>query len=241
MPSNCKFYGLNQFLTFDSSIIYELEELFHTVLEFHEYNTIDANDKYRCYIKDGQYEFHFYGLQSVGKMIVCVCNNNPDENDTMWRKFSHWLSDERGVITWPVTYKNEEMLAILDTLIPSPHREQFYSVKIIFECQDKDALLDRYSIDISANSCLQLYNKYKNEKDINMNEDGKRDKLFSRVIVSYIHEKTGMHILRLPIKHIFIRNYMTMEHNMIIMVNDEDLVDSMNGCLPEIFDRNVKD
>lgn len=233
MPSVCKFYGLNQFIKFDSSIIYELEELFHTVLTFEEYNTIDTNDKYRCYIKDEQYEFHFYGLKSEEKMVVCVCNNNPDDNDTMWRKFSHWLSDTSGIITWLVTFKNDDMFGILDTLIPSHDKEKFYSVKIIFESQDQSALLDRYSIDISANSCLQLYNKYKND-------EVKRDKLFSEMIEFYVNEQTGMHVLKLPIKHIFIRNYMTMEHHMMILVNEEDLTDTMNECLPTIFDRNIK-
>lgn len=234
MPSDCKFYGLNQFVTFSSSTVYELEELFHTVLIFKEYDTIDTNDKYRCSIKDEQYEFHFYGKQSNGKMIVCVCNNNPDDNDTMWTKFSHWLRDGQGIITWPITFNNDDMFAMLDKLIPSPTRDKFYTIKIMFESQDKTALLDRYSIDISTNSCVKLYNKYKNDNDIS-----REDKLFSEMIISYIHDKTGMQILKLPIKHIFIRNYMTMEHNMIIMVNDEDITDTMNESLPELFQRKI--
>lgn len=241
MPFECNFYGLNRFILLDSDNIYELEELLQINLVFEENNATRRNGSYSCYIKNDQFELHFYGNIHDQRMIVSCCNSDLSLNQQLWNQFSQWLKDETGVILWPVTFDNSDMFHILDNLIPGKSASQFYSVKIMFESQRKDSLLDRYSIEISSSSCLNLWNKFQENQNHNRSNDDNINKcrLFCKLIVEYIENISGFYIMKLPIKQILLRNFMTITNRVIILVNEDDSLDIMNKILPFIYSHNI--
>lgn len=241
MPSECNFYGLNQFITFNSDIIYQLEDLLQVVLVFEENNSVKRNGKYRCYFKNDQFELHFYGNQSDQRMIVSSCNNDINLNQQLWDRFSQWLKEEKGVVIWPINFNNDDMFRILDNLVPDKTEDQFYSVKIMFESQRKDTLLDRYSIDIPSNSCLKLWNKFQEKHNHDKFGDSNEEecKLFCKLIVEYIENISGIYIIKLPINQILLRNFMTITNRVIILVNENDILDIMNESLPLIYSQKL--
>ena len=237
MPSACNFYGLNQFFTLNSDNIYELEELLQITLIFEENNTIKRNGNYRCYIKNDQFELHLYGNRDNQRMIVSSCDSDLQSNQQLWDQFSQWLKDEKGVILWPITFDNSDMFHILDNLIPGKSESRFYSVKIMFESRKTDTLLDRYSIDISSSSCLKLWNQFQENHSYDKSSDNHvyECKLFYKIIVDYIENISGFYIVKLPIKQILLRNFITMTNRIIILVNEDDVLDTMNVILPFIY------
>lgn len=236
MPSDCTFHGTNQFITFDTSILYDLEELFGIVLTFEEHDDLDENHIYQCSIRSETESVKFYGNDRKGRMIVCVICNDIDLRDNLWDKISQWLKDGKGVIIWPITFdNNKEMFDLLDTLMPSDKSTMFYNIRIMFESDDKDMLLDRYSIDISRQSCLQLYNR---NKDMRGDKDG-AGTLFNDMIIPYIEGKTGFYMMKLPIRHILIQTYLTLTHNMITLINIDDIDYVMFLCLPYLYETKI--
>lgn len=224
MSYKWNFYGLDKQLDINEYVVGEWEDILDCTILFQTYH----NDQYKKYTVSNE-NFYIIIYYEIEHDLSLLCIRFDDL--ITFNLLSSWFEEKNGIVIWPCRFDTMCKLQILDsvTLAQSEMhnfnevdpeqdnvveddfaRDRWFETRIIFK-NDKDYMLNKYSISISGSDCSKIYKRY-----LKLVDSKSLLKPYENCLTDYIYKQTGMQIQKLPVRLIILTNFLTINNKEII-------------------------
>lgn len=237
MPFKWSFYGLDKQIDVDEYIVGEWEDIFDCTLLINKYQN---NEHEKFTVNNEKFQMIIYYQKKCKLSLFCI---QYDDLITLNTVFT-WFKESKGVIIWPLKFDTKLMLQILDSVTiadtesannesnnenTTNFNDRWFETRIIFK-NNKDYMLDKYSITISGNDCSKIYKRY---NKINVSEVKLAP--YEYCLYDYIYQQTGMQLQELPVRLMMLTNFLTINNEEIITQQLNHISFNHDGIIKAIY------